>query len=56
MIDEFEETLAKKRGEMVYINQESGYYDNISKLYPSYPQDTQQDSYSIQLSYSDNWQ
>jgi chromosome segregation ATPase len=30
-IDEFEGTLAKKRGE---VNQESGTYDNIENLYP----------------------
>ena len=34
MIDEFQETLAKKRGEAIYMNQESGRYDNIENLYP----------------------
>jgi hypothetical protein len=51
MIDEFEGSLAKKRGEMAYMNQESGWYDNTSNLYPTYTEpDTS--SYSIRLSYS----
>ena len=54
MLDEFEGSLAKKRGEMAYMNQETGWYDNISNLYPTYTErDTS--SYSIQLSYSDYW-
>ncbi len=58
MIDEFEGSLAKKRGEMSHMNQESGWCDNIRKLYPiSYPEpDT--NSYSIRLSYTemdDHW-
>jgi chromosome segregation ATPase len=54
MIDEFEESLAKKRGEMAYMNQESGWYDNTSNLYPTYTEpDTS--SYSIRLSYNDYW-
>ena len=51
MIDEFEESLAKKRGEMAYLKQESGWYDNSSNLYPTYTEpDTS--SYSIRLAYS----
>ena len=48
IIDEFQETLAQKRGE---VNQESGRYDNTENLYPiAYSEpDT---SYSIRLSYS----
>jgi hypothetical protein len=54
MIDEFEGSLAKKRGETAYMNMESGWYDNTSNLYPTYTEpDTS--SYSIQLSYSDYW-
>jgi hypothetical protein len=54
MIDEFEGSLAKKRGETAYTNMESGWYDNTSNLYPTYAEpDTS--SYSIQLSYSDYW-
>jgi hypothetical protein len=54
MIDEFEGSLAKKRGEMANMNQGSGWYDNNSNLYPTYTEpDTS--SYSIQLSYSDYW-
>jgi hypothetical protein len=52
IIDEFEGSLVQKRGEMAYMKQESGWYDNTSNLYPTYPEpDTS--SYSIQLSYSD---
>jgi hypothetical protein len=54
MIDELEGSLAKKRGEMAYMNLESGWYDNTDNLYPTYTEpDTS--SYSIQLSYSDYW-
>jgi len=49
MIDEFEASLAKKRGEMAYMNQESGWYDSTDNLYPTY---TEPSSYSIQLSYA----
>jgi hypothetical protein len=52
MIDEFEESLAKKRGEMANMNQETGWYDNTNNLYPTY---TEPNSYSIQLYYSDYW-
>jgi hypothetical protein len=50
IIDEFQETLAQKRGETTYMNQESGRYDNTENLYPiAYSEpDT---SYSIRLSY-----
>jgi hypothetical protein len=54
MIDEFEGSLAQKRGETTYMNQETGWYDNTDNLYPTYTEpDTS--SYSIQLSYSDYW-
>ena len=51
IINEFQETLAQKRGETTYMNQESGRYDNTENLYPiAYSEpDT---SYSIRLSYS----
>jgi hypothetical protein len=53
IIDEFQETLAQKRGETTYMNQESGRYDNTENLYPiAYSEpDT---SYSIRLSYTSN--
>ena len=34
MIDEG--SLAKKRGETAYMNQETGWYDNTDNLYPNY--------------------
>jgi hypothetical protein len=34
------------------MNQETGWYDNTSNLYPTYTEPT---LYSIQLSYSDYW-
>ncbi len=37
MTDEFEESLAKKRGEMANMIQDSGWYDT-DNLYPIYPQ------------------
>jgi hypothetical protein len=51
MMDEFEGSLAKKRGEMAHMNQETGWYDNTGSLYLT---DLEPDtsSYSIQLSYS----
>ena len=49
MIDEFEGSLAKKRGEMANMDQETGWYDNTGNLYPTYLQPTT-NSYSIQLS------
>ena len=49
MIDEFQETLARKRGE---VNQEPGRYDNIENLYPIAYQEPDTSSYSIRLSYS----
>jgi hypothetical protein len=55
MIDEFEGSLAKKRGETPYINQESGWYDNTSNLYPIPYSEPDTSSYSIRLSYSDYW-
>ena len=46
MIDEYEGSLAKKRGETAHMNQETGWYDNTSNLYPTYTEpDTS--SYSI---------
>jgi hypothetical protein len=51
MIDEFEGSLAKKRGEMADVNHATGWYDNTSNLYPTYTEaDTS--SYSIRLSYA----
>jgi len=50
MINEFEGSLAKKRGEMANMNQETGWYDNTGNSYPTYPEPS---SYSIRLSYSD---
>jgi hypothetical protein len=49
MIDEFEGSLVKKRGEMAHMNQETGWYDNTGNLYPTY---LELGSYSIQLSYA----
>jgi hypothetical protein len=49
IVDEFEGTLAKKRGE---VNQESGRYDNIENLYPIAYTEPDTSSYSIRLSYS----
>ena len=49
IIDEFQETLAQKRGE---VNQESGRYNNIENLYPIAYQEPDTSSYSIRLSYS----
>jgi hypothetical protein len=37
MIDEFEESLAKKRGEMANMIQETGWYDNTGNPYSTYP-------------------
>jgi hypothetical protein len=51
MIDEFEGSLAKKRGEMTYLNQETGSYDNTGNLYPTYTEPGTS-SYSIRPSYS----
>src|SRR5215469_2908753 len=34
MIDEFDGSLAHKRGEMAYMNQETGWYYNTDNLYP----------------------
>ena len=55
MIDEFQSSLAQKRGEMANMNQETGWYDNISNLYPVPYSEPDTSSYSIQLSYSDYW-
>ena len=54
MIDEFEESLAKKRGEMANMDQETGWEDNTGNPYSTYPE-PYNNSYSIQLSYSDYW-
>jgi hypothetical protein len=51
MIDEFQGSLPKKRGEMAHMNQETGWYDTTGNLHPTYLEpDTS--SYSIQLSYA----
>jgi hypothetical protein len=34
MIDEFQSSVAQKRGETTYMKQESGWYDNTGILYP----------------------
>ena len=52
MIDEFEGSLAKIRGESTHMNQETGWYDNTGSPYSTYPE-PYTNSYSIQLSYSD---
>ena len=54
MIDEFEGSLAKKRGGMANMIQETGWYDNTGNLYSTYLE-PYTNSYSIQLSYSDYW-
>jgi hypothetical protein len=54
MIDEFEESLAKKRGEMANMDQETRWYDNTGNPYSTYPE-PYTNSYSTQLSYSDYW-
>ena len=52
MIDEFEGSLAQKRGEMVYMNQETGWYDNTDNLYTIPYSEPEISSYSIRLSYA----
>jgi hypothetical protein len=52
MIDEFEGSLAKKRGEMANMNQETGWYDNTDNLYPIPYSEPEISSYSIRLSYA----
>jgi len=52
MIDEFEGSLAKKRGEMAYMNQETGWYDNTDNLYHIPYSEPEINSYSIRLSYA----
>ncbi|MGC2573855.1 MAG: hypothetical protein WA364_20255 [Candidatus Nitrosopolaris sp.] len=52
MIDEFEGSLAQKRGEMAYMNQETGRYDNTDNLYPIPYSEPEISSYSIRLSYA----
>jgi len=52
MIDEFEGSLAQKRGEMAYMNQETGWYDNTDNLYPIPYSEPEISSYSIRLSYA----
>ncbi|MFZ0512285.1 MAG: hypothetical protein WAM14_11815 [Candidatus Nitrosopolaris sp.] len=64
-IDEFQGTLSRyesslpqKRGEMAYMNQVSGRYDNTDNLYPITYSEPDSSSYSIRLSYtpmSDYW-
>jgi hypothetical protein len=55
MIDEFQSSLAQKRGEMAYMNQETEWYDNTDNLYPIPYSEPDTSSYSIQLSYTDYW-
>jgi hypothetical protein len=52
IMEELRSSLPHKRGEIAYMKQESGWYDNTDNLYPAY---TEPDaiSYSIQLSYRD---
>ncbi len=50
MIDEFEASLTKKRGERANMIQETGWYGNTG-LYPTYLKPNTR-SYSIQLSYA----
>jgi hypothetical protein len=50
IVDEFEGTLARKRGE---VNQEPGRYDNIENLYPVAYSEPYTSSYSIRLSYAE---
>ena len=52
MIDEFEGSLAQKRGEMAYMNQETGSYDNTDNLYPIPYPEPEISSYSVLLTYS----
>jgi hypothetical protein len=53
-LEELQLSLSQKTGEIAYMNQESGWYDNTSNLYPTYAEpDTS--SYSIRLSYRDYW-
>jgi hypothetical protein len=51
-IDELQSSLPQKRGEMTYMNLESGRYDNTGNFYPTYPE-PYTSSYSVQLFYSD---
>jgi hypothetical protein len=52
MIDEFEGSLAQKRGEIAYMNQETGWYDNTDNLCPIPYSEPEISSYSIRLSYA----
>ena len=52
LIDECEGSLAKKRGEMAYTNQETGWYDNTDNLYSIPHSEPEISSYSIRLSYA----
>ena len=52
MIDEFQSSLAQKRGEMANMNQETGWYDNTDNLYPILYSEPEISSYSIRLSYA----
>jgi hypothetical protein len=47
MIDEFQSSLAQKRGEMAYMNQETEWYDNTDNLYPIPYSEPDTSSYSI---------
>jgi hypothetical protein len=52
MMDEFEGSLAQKRGEMACMKQETGWYDNTGNLYPVQYSEPDTSSYPIRLSYS----
>jgi hypothetical protein len=54
MMEELQSSLPQKRGEIAYMNQESGWYDNTDNLYPTY-READTSSYSIKVSYSDYW-
>jgi len=44
--------MSQKRGEMAYLNQETGWYDNTDKLYHIPYSEPEISSYSIRLSYA----
>ncbi len=52
MIDEFEGSLAKKRGETANMNMETGWENNTNNLYPIPYSEPGISSYSIRLSYA----
>jgi hypothetical protein len=54
-IDEFESSLAQKRGEMEYMNQGTGWHDNTDNLYPIPYSETYTNSYSTQDNKESGW-